>query len=419
VPGKKKKREGPEPKRHQVVRYHDVQGRRCRKDTPGARKTVEETDTYYCRLVNPRTGERERISLETTDIQVAWEKLRRLQERRLQEELGIRDRFTDAAERPLIEHVEEWIASVRAAGVSPQQVQTLQMRVLALAERAGWKRLTDIDHDSAGRVLASVRDSVPGRRRVKGSIRTRNHYLKMLRQFVRWAAGPGQRLRGDPLAGIEVIDPSTDLRHPRRVPTPEEVAAFFEVLDGPAGIECEGMTAPQRALGYRVAMATGLRADELRSLTRSSFTLDTGAVTVPASYSKRRRNDLQLLPGWLVAQLRAWFEAGNPQGGSDVSCWPFPEHHPGKVLRLDLAAAGIPYSVRNAAGQPEFFDFHALRHWYCTWAAHLPGISPRTLLALTRHSSVELAMKVYGTALGEPLRAAIDQMPEIGRKKKE
>jgi integrase len=44
---------------------------------------------------------------------------------------------------------------------------------------------------------------------------------------------------------------------------------------------------------YRLAVETGLRAAELRSLTRSSFTLegDEPCVTIAAAYAKNRRQD--------------------------------------------------------------------------------------------------------------------------------
>ncbi len=51
------------------------------------------------------------------------------------------------------------------------------------------------------------------------------------------------------------------------------------------------MVGPERALLYRVAAETGLRAGELRSLTARSFALagDAPTVTVAAAYSKNRR----------------------------------------------------------------------------------------------------------------------------------
>ncbi len=62
-------------------------------------------------------------------------------------------------------------------------------------------------------------------------------------------------------------------------------------MDGP---ERYGMSGQERATLYKLAIETGLRAGELASLTRASFTLDADkpTVTVDAAYSKRRRQRL-------------------------------------------------------------------------------------------------------------------------------
>ena len=176
-----------------------------------------------------------------------------------------------------------------------------------------------------------------------------------------------------------------------------------------APVRCR-MTGRQRALGYRVAMCAGLRAEELRSLTRESFDLEAGTVVVRAAYSKRRRRDTQPLPPWLVDQLRAWFAAG---GGLWAT---LPGWHPGRLLKDDLAAAGVPYTAPGPDG-PLYFDFHALRHWYVTEMANMPGISPKTLMALCRHGTPTLTLKTYARARTHDLRAAVDQLKELGQAK--
>jgi integrase len=399
---------GPKPYRATIVRYLDAEGRRCRSTDPGARKVVTRSNSYYADIW--LNNKRERINLETTNLTVAWRNLRAELKRRADEELGIRDRYTDAAQKALAEHLDDWLRAVEAGGATSKHVAGLRQKVELLAAEAGWVRATDIDRQGA--TLALARLCAPGegeRRKAKGrSAQTRNHLTSAARQFAAWLHQEG-RLREDPLRGLARVDVGADRRHDRRTPTGEEVAKLFEALareDAPARA---GMTAAQRGLGYRVAMATGLRANELRSLTRDSFDLDGCRIVLAARSSKRRTEDSLPLPPWLVALLRAWLEAG---GG----LWEaFPEWHPGSILKLDLAAAGVAYALPGPGGRELFFDFHSLRHWYCTWAAHVPGISPRTLLALTRHSTVELAMGTYGMTRAGDVRAAVDGMPEPGR----
>ena len=67
------------------------------------------------------------------------------------------------------------------------------------------------------------------------------------------------------------------------------------------------MTGPERAVLYQLAVETGLRARELRSLTWDSFDLDADVptVTVRAAYSKHRTVTLPLKAS-TVAMLDRW-----------------------------------------------------------------------------------------------------------------
>jgi len=405
----KKKVKGPHPYRVTVTRYYDRDGRQCRKDAPGAKAKTTRTETYYADFWEGQ--KRSRVPLGTSSLQEAWKKITEEQKRRHDAALGIRDRYTEAAEKALAEHLAAWQQIVEANGTTAKQAAAVRHGVEVLATCAGWKRITDIDQDSA--LLALARCQQPCPEKPKGrSAQTRNHFRSHLRQFVAWAVASG-RLRTDPLGRLDRVDVSTDRRHDRRTPTYEEVAKLFEVLEKPDTVVLRGMTGFQRALGYRVAMATGLRASELRSLEWRNFDWKRGTVTLAASYSKRRREDTILLPPWLLSMLQAWQASGGELWSG------FPAIHPGQILKSDLILASIPYSVRSPGGVEQYFDFHSLRHYFCTWAAHVASISPRTLLALTRHSSVELAMGVYGVTQQGDVRLAVDGMSEPGKKKGE
>ena len=83
----------------------------------------------------------------------------------------------------------------------------------------------------------------------------------------------------------------TDRRHDRRALSVEELRRLIQAAqDGPVRF---GISGAERAIVYRLAVESGLRANELRSLTCGSFDLDADepSVTVEAAYSKRRRED--------------------------------------------------------------------------------------------------------------------------------
>jgi len=421
----------PHPYRQTVIRYVDADGRRCTKSTPGARAVREQTDCYYADLREPGKKRATRFPLETTELGEAWVKLRELQRRLELRRQGITDQYTESAEQPLTSHLEDWLRVVEARGTAPKQRLLLRRSVTQLAQLAHWVRITDLTESScleALRALMNLRDA----RYPEGrSAQTRNHYLAHVQQFVRWLVRD-RRLRDNPLLGIGPISVETDRRHDRRAPADEEVALLLEHLLGPQAPERMGMSGRQRALGYEICMATGFRAGELRSLTRASFQLDhpdaAPVVSVRAGYSKRRRRDTQTLPAWLAAELRDWFAGG---GG----CWEgFPEEWPGRLLQDDLAAARAAWIAaagddaaekqrREAStllcyevevdGMPLFWDFHSWRHWYVTWAANQPGISPKTLMEVCRHSTPTLTLRTYAKAHREQIHNLASQLPNL------
>lgn len=77
----------------------------------------------------------------------------------------------------------------------------------------------------------------------------------------------------------------------------------------PGGRGGSGMTGAERALLYRLTVETGLRVNELRSLTPGSFDFenDTPIVRVAAAYSKRRQNNTLPLRCELAAMLMTHF----------------------------------------------------------------------------------------------------------------
>lgn len=434
---------GPRPRQVTVIRYETAEGRRCRKDAPGARRVKTTSDSYYLHLP-PREpgGKRERIPLETTDEQVAWAKVRDILAARHLEDLGIADDRTRQAARPIAEHLEEWLAGVAGGGAQADRVKLLRQRVGKLIELAGWRRITDLRKSSCEAALAALRDEAASGVRGTGvgrgrgaSAQTRNHYLSHARQFCAWLVADG-RLAADPLAGIKRANVAVDRRHDRRCPGELEVRVLFEHLAGgmphcPPRARRRSCGA-QRALAYMVSMCTGLRAGEVRRLTAASFDLDAGEVKVAARSDKaRKRGRVLAVPRWLADRLRAWLDGGGPLWGG------LKPGDLGEMLQADLARARegyvqaaalagdeaerrrraestvCAYEVATEDG-PTYWDFHALRHWYVTAIAGTDGISPATLQELSRHSDPRLTLETYRHAgRGSAARDAVEQLPRL------
>jgi integrase len=162
------------------------------------------------------------------------------------------------------------------------------------------------------------------------------------------------------------------------------------------------MTGPQRALCYRLAVATGLRFSEVASITPESFDWDAPTVTVLACYAKDGETFTFPLQKYLAADLASYVATLQP--GTQV--FPLPHGKGAKMLRRDLKAADIPY--RNASGQ--VFDFHSLRCETATLADQA-GISPRTVQTLLRHSTLELTGR-YTRPRAVDVENAANQIPD-------
>lgn len=405
------RRPDPKPFRLTIVRWVGKDGRRCPPKTPGARKVKSKSETYYARL----PGQKVATSLKTTDIGLAWQRLREAMREAKEQSLGISDPYLVQSARPLTEHLEEWAANLLAKGTSAQQVSTSKNNVIRLAGMAGWKMLPHITGETALNALGRLQKEGVGHGKIDGQLRvgrsaqTRNHYLTQLKGFCRWCHDEG-RLRRNPVAHIQKINIEVDRRHERRSPSEEDISSLFAYLHGPDAVARRGMTGPQRALGYRLCMATGFRASELRSLSLDSFRLeqDPPTVTVQAAFDKRRRKAVVTIPAWLASELRTWFAEG---GG----LWQrLPRKSPGILLKKDLEAADVPFEIPGPDG-PLFFDMHSLRHWYCTQVASQPGMDLRTLLTLTRHSTAELAIKRYAHQEQGKLIDAVGRLPNLSQ----
>jgi integrase len=186
------------------------------------------------------------------------------------------------------------------------------------------------------------------------------------------------------------------------------------------------LSGPVRAMSYQVALGTGFRVKELRTLTPASFDLDSDppAVTVGAAYSKRRRQDLQPIRPDLAELLRPWL-AGFPR---DAQLFKLP-HNTAKMFRRDLAAARAAWiaeartdsereerersdflQYENAAG--EFADVHAQRHTYISGIV-AGGASVKTCQELARHSTPVLTIGRYSHARLHDLTGALDSLPDL------
>jgi len=310
------------------------------------------------------------------------------------------------AAKPLVEHIEAWSASQEARGLTPKHVALSAARVRRLVAIIRGAKLADVEppknakRGDLGRFEEALAEWLDGARLAdltpeasqaalrsligQGiSLATANHYRTAVKAFTRWAWKTG-RLASDPLVGLGGYNAKEDPRHDRRAIGLDELQRLVRAAH--EGCECLGMPGPARALAYRLAVATGLRYSEIRSIAPESFnwSADPPTVTVAAGYTKNGQIATLPLTEDLGSDLRPYVASVPP--GSAV--FPLPAEKGATLLRFDLEAAGIPYV--DEAGR--YFDFHSLRGMTAT-LADAAGISPRVVQKLMRHSTLELTGK--------------------------
>ncbi len=235
------------------------------------------------------------------------------------------------------------------------------------------------------------------------SAKSCNHYLQALKQFCRWLV-ENNRIPDNPVAAIKPLPLNSGNTEQRRALTELELAALI-----PAAEQSEktysGLNGYERSLVYQLALTTGLRHNEIRTLVRDDFDFETKTVTVRDINSKNNLTDTLPLQQSLSEAINTYFQS-NPELPKAKA---FPKM--GKkgyyMVQKDLEAAGIEYI--NDFGK---CDFHSLRHTYCSRLAR-SGLLPQTEQRLMRHSDINLTMRAYTHIMITDKRQAIAALPEI------
>jgi integrase len=437
--------------------YRTPDGKRVTKNMRQAKRTVSRSPVWHGRYTD-RNGERHQVKLSESK-EIARRMLAKLSGDSQLSSVGLGDDFEEHRGRPLLEHLEDFRRYLLAKGNVERYVATVFSHCRELITGCRFEEFRDIQPSAIVEFLAGLRTKQPpalsssqrefdagelaallgvarasvwrmvkrGQAHVEGQgrsrrfsretvdsllsrrggigIQTSNHHLTSIKQFSKWMV-KDRRSPDDPLAGLSRQNASTDVRRSRRALARAEFAALLAAAA--QGKDFRGVSGGDRAMLYRVASQTGLRASELASLTPASFDLtgDTPTVTVEAAYSKHRRRDVQPIRADVAAVIVDYL-GKKAKGPVWPGTWP---DAGAEMIRLDLAAAGIPYV--DDAGR--VYDFHSIRHQFISDLA-AAGVHPKAAQELARHSTITLTMNHY-THLGIRDRAAaLDRLPPMDR----
>lgn len=304
------------------------------------------------------------------------------------------ERLLAIRQSPIGEHL---AAFERSLSNTTEKHRKLTMtRVRRLVDEAGFRSIGELDAEKAEECLKAVRESEDL------GARTYNHYLQAIDEFGKWLVS-SKRLPANPLAGIDRLNAETDVRHKRRALTVDEVGRLVESARS-SGVEIQGYTGELRARAYLISFYTGLRRQEIGSLTPRSFKLDEEqpVLVVEAACSKHRRKDTLPIHPDLVGLARAWMDGLGP----DELLFPRIERKKTWLMvKKDLERVGIAYETPEGIA-----DFHAAgRHSHITGLVR-SGASIMEAKELARHADIRQTAKY--THIGMDDRAeALGNLP--------
>lgn len=342
--------------------------------------------------------------------------------------LGVIDGARAAALDPLSQHIEAWADTIRPQ--KPRRADDVLPVLRSFTAAAKVSRLNEITLRTADRVFGQmVVDEV--------APTTIRKHQQIIKQFCTWAVRQGL-ITVNPIAEMQGVSGGVE-RERRALDLDEQRALLDFTATAPdqvwrtrSGTIRDRITGPERAMLYRVALETGLRAGELRSLTRDSFKLARVVNGKPAPCIQLRAKDeknrkgstLPLRPA--TAALIADFIA-RKLPGTRVFPMPKPDET-AEMIRRDLAGARDTWIQQAQADERQEreestylretdesgagFDFHALRVTFITNMARA-GVPVQMAVKLARHSDPKLTIGIYTKAGAMDTADAIDQLPDL------
>jgi integrase len=399
-----------------ITKYIDADGKRVPPGTRKATKVTEKASKWYGVGI-PGQPPKKRVPL-ASDKEAARRLLANMVRDAEQGDAKMPDRL--AAGKPLLEHLTEFRADLGlglAGGrhkrpPSDRQADLVEQRVHDVLVGCKFKVVADLNSDSPAKLARYLRERRAKPRKEGGlSAQSATFFLATMRRFARWLAAKRVGVTANLFDAIPGFDPSNNREHARREITPTELAKVLDTAKA-SNRTVGKLSGLDRHHLYLTAFATGFRSGELAKLTPDCFALseEPPSVALPGKSTKNKKAARQILPPAVAISLRSYL-AGKP---ADKPVWPGNwRKYPVKVLRADLADAGVPYRVEGRAGA-EYADFHSLRHTFVT-ALSSAGVGPKELQELARHSDPRLTLGLYTHSRSAELVKAIGRLQVPGQ----
>ncbi len=271
--------------------------------------------------------------------------------------------------------VDDYHTALIAKGTSEPHADLHRARCLKVVNGCGFRHWADLHAGAVERWLFE-------QRKAGMTTNTSNHFVVAIKGFANWMVKDG-RASASPLARLSKI-PVTDEKQ-RGTLTVEQMQTLLTHTR--TSSPYLGLKGTDRAMLYRVAIETGMRAGAIRSLTVRSFRLDTEppTVTIQAGQQKNRRRHEIPLRKRLADELRDHLALKGPDAPAFAST-----RYTAKMIRHDLEAAGLP----PVDAEGNVIDFHSLRHTTGTWLSEM-GVDLKVVQRILGHRTFAMTADRY------------------------
>jgi integrase len=315
----------------------------------------------------------------STDKQITMELATKLARTIERVKLGLADaselRFDEMALIPLTDHLTAFCEYLKSKQNSEKHIEQYKGYLTEIFNRCGSITIREVISTRIQKIVSEI----------KHSNATKNRYIAAFHGFMNWGV-TDKRWPGSTADAMRLSRYAGGDKRARRVLSIEDIANLVESASN--GSKAEGLDGLTRALIYKLTIASGLRANEIRTLIKSDIR-STG-IYVRAANAKNKKGTLVQLPSELIKEL------SDHASAIDSSAKLFNvNENLSRMIRHDLSAAGIEYQTDDGV-----FDFHALRH-QCGSLLIAAGVDVKTVQKHMRHASAKMTVDVYGHMLDE------------------
>lgn len=315
--------------------------------------------------------------------------------------------------KPIAIHLTDYLTYLLdGKGNSKAYCKLCNTRINNIINGCRFRKLADINHSI---VQQYVNGELTAGRLSQSSF---NHYLRQFKGFLRWLYRE-DRIHND-LSKYIQLRTVTQPAQERRALTVDEISCLLDWLKT-KGPKRRSLTGWERAVLYKLALTTGLRANEIRSLKCSSIDFEEKAIHLSSAYTKNRQNATLPLTGSILKDL----ESLASKRDKDALLFRLTDKT-AKLIQSDMTdaraewiKAAVTSAEKKQRKKTDFLkpetgdgiaDFHSLRHTYATLLVN-GGTDVKTAQNLLRHSTPVLTLGIYSHVLRESEQAAVNKLP--------